>query len=135
MPWILITYFNVFFIIVQFQKKFNINNFYINYWAWKCFIMIYTIEEIKNTAIPIVEEYGVVRLSIFGSYARGEANDDSDLDFLIDKGNLRGLIQYYSLVQKLEDAFNCHVDLITMGVSNRDFLKRIQKEELVIYER
>ena len=58
--------------------------------------MIYTIEEIKNTAIPIVEEYGVVRLSIFGSYARGEANDDSDLDFLIDKGDLRGLIQYYS---------------------------------------
>ena len=97
--------------------------------------MIYTIEEIKRIAIPIVEEYGVVRLSIFGSYARDEANDDSDLDFLIDKGELRGLIQYCSLVQKLEDAFNCHVDLITMGVSDRDFLKRIQSEELVIYER
>lgn len=97
--------------------------------------MIYTIEEIKNTAIPIVEEYGVLRLSIFGSYARGEANDDSDLDFLIDKGELRGLIQYCSLVQKLEEAFNCHVDLITMGVSDQDFLKRIQNEELVIYER
>ena len=87
--------------------------------------MIYTIEEIKNTAIPIVEEYGVIRLSIFGSYARGEANDDSDLDFLIDKGDLRGLIQYFSLIQKLEDAFNCHVDLITTGVSDMDFLKRI----------
>ena len=97
--------------------------------------MVYTIEEIKSTAIPIIEEYGVVRLSIFGSYARGEANDESDLDFLIDKGELRGLIQYCSLVHKLEEAFNCHVDLITMGVSDRDFLKRIQKEELVIYER
>ena len=97
--------------------------------------MIYTIEEIKHIAIPIVEEYGVVRLSIFGSYARDEANEDSDLDFLIDKGELRGLIQYCSLVQKLEEAFNCHVDLITMGVSDRDFLKRIQNEELVIYER
>lgn len=97
--------------------------------------MIYTIEEIKNTAIPIVEECGVVRLSIFGSYSRNEANDNGDLDLLIDKGDLRGLIQYFSLVQKLEDAFNCHIDLITMGVSDRDFLKRIQKEELVIYER
>ena len=97
--------------------------------------MIYTIEEIKNTAIPIVVEYGVVKLSIFGSYARGEANDESDLDFLIDKGELTGLIQYYALVRKLEEAFNCHVDLITMGVSDRDFLKRIQSEELVIYER
>jgi hypothetical protein len=97
--------------------------------------MIYTIEEIKHIAIPIVSEYGIAKLSMFGSYARGEANEDSDLDFLIDKGELRGLIQYCSLVQKLEDAFNCHVDLITMGVSDKDFLKRIQKEELVIYER
>lgn len=97
--------------------------------------MIYTIEEIKNTAIPIVEEYGVVRLSIFGSYARGEAKDDSEIDFLIDKGELRGLIQYNALIRKLESAFGCHVDLITMGVSDREFLKRIQKEELVIYER
>ena len=78
--------------------------------------MIYTIEEIKNTAIPIVSEYGIAKLSIFGSYARGEANDDSDLDLLIDKGDLRGLIQYFLLVQKLEDAFNCHVDLITMCI-------------------
>lgn len=97
--------------------------------------MIYTIEEIKRIAVPIVEEYGVVRLSIFGSYARGEANEDSDLDFLIDKGELTGLIQYCSLVQKLEEAFNCHVDLITMGVSDRNFFKRIQNEEILIYER
>ena len=96
--------------------------------------MTYTIEEIENIAIPIIKEYGVVRLSIFGSYARGEANDNSDIDFLIDKGELRGFIQYNSLVRKLEEAFNCHIDLITMGVSDRDFLKRIQKEELVIYE-
>ena len=99
------------------------------------FNMIYTIEEIKNIAIPIVKEYGIVILSIFGSYARGEATENSDLDFLIDAGDLGGLIQYCSLVRKLEDAFNCHVDLITMGISDRDFLKRIQKEELVIYER
>ena len=97
--------------------------------------MIYTIEEIKNIAIPIVSEYGIAKLSMFGSYARGEANEDSDLDFLIDKGELRGLIQYCSLVQKLEDAFNCHVDLITTGCSDREFLSRIQDEELLIYER
>ena len=97
--------------------------------------MIYTIEEIKNIAIPIVSEYGIAKLSIFGSYACGEANDDSDLDFLIDKGDLRGLIQYFSLIQKLEDAFNCHVDLITTGCSDREFLSRIQDEELLIYER
>ena len=97
--------------------------------------MTYTIEEIKNTAIPIFEEYGVNRLSIFGSYARGEANNESDIDFLIDKGELRGLIQYFALVNKLEEAFKCHIDLITMGISDKEFLKKVQKEALVIYEK
>ena len=96
--------------------------------------MVYSIDEIKNIAIPIVKEYGVVRLSIFGSYARGEAKEGSDIDFLIDKGELKGLIQYYALLRRLKDAFDCHVDLITMGVSDREFLNKIQKEELVIYE-
>ena len=40
--------------------------------------MIYTIEEIKRIAIPIVSEYGVARLAVFGSYARGEANENID---------------------------------------------------------
>ena len=97
--------------------------------------MIYTIEEIKEIAIPIVKEYGVVKLSLFGSYSRGEARDNSDLDFLIDKGDLKGLIQYFSLVHELESSFHCHVDLITRGVSDKDFLNRIQEDELVIYER
>ena len=57
---------------------------------------------------PIVIKYGINTFSLFGSYARGEANDDSDLDFVMDKGDLRGL-QYVSLVQDLEDEFDCHV--------------------------
>ena len=92
--------------------------------------MIYTTEEIKHIAIPIVCEYGIARLSMFGSYARGEANEDSDLDFLIDKGELKGLIQYCSLVQKLEEAFNCHVDLITMVSQIEIFLKGFKKRNL-----
>ncbi len=86
-----------------------------------CFIMSYTIEEIKNTAIPIVEEYGVVRLSIFGSYARGEANENSDLDFIMDTGGLIGMIQYCAIIRRLEEEFGCHVDLITKGCSDRNF--------------
>ena len=35
--------------------------------------MIYTIEEIKDKAIPIAKAYGISRMSLFSSYARGEA--------------------------------------------------------------
>ena len=97
--------------------------------------MIYTIDEIKDIAIPIVSEYGIARLGIFGSYARGEANEDSDLDFIMDTDGLIGMIQFISIIHKLEDEFGCHVDIVTTGCSNREFLNRIQKEEILIYER
>ena len=44
--------------------------------------MIYTLDEIKQKAIPIAIEYGVNSMSLFGSYARGEATENSDVDFL-----------------------------------------------------
>lgn len=97
--------------------------------------MSYTIQDIQEIAVPIVKKYGVKSLSLFGSYARGEATDDSDLDFFIDKDDLRGLFQYFSLVNDLENSFNCHVDLITTGINDEHFLNKIHKDEIVLYER
>ena len=96
--------------------------------------MTYTIDEIRNIVTPIVQEYGVAKISVFGSYATGKATPDSDLDFIIEKGDLVGL-QYFSLLKKLENAFNCPVDLLTTCFSNKDFLNRIHDEEVLLYER
>lgn len=52
----------------------------------------------------------------------------------MDKGDLKGL-QYVSLVQDLEDEFNCHVDVVSKGSSNKKFLEAISKEEVLLYER
>lgn len=42
--------------------------------------MRYTINEIMNKANPIAKAYGIGRMSLFGSYVRGEAKDESDAD-------------------------------------------------------
>ncbi len=42
--------------------------------------MRYTINKIKNKTTPIAKAYGIGRMSLFGSYARGEAKDESDAD-------------------------------------------------------
>lgn len=96
--------------------------------------MVYTIEEIKCIVIPIAKTYGINSISLFGSYAKGQATSRSDLDFIIDKGELIG-IQYFSLLNELENAFNCKIDLITTGFSNKEFLDKIHKDEVVLYER
>ncbi len=95
--------------------------------------MVFTIEDIKRRVIPIIIKYGINSFSLFGSYARGEANENSDLDFVMDKGDLKGL-QYVSLVQDLEEEFNCHVDVISKGSSNKEFLKAISNEEIPLYD-
>ncbi len=87
--------------------------------------MTYTIDEIKKIVTPIVKEYGIDSLSLFGSYARGEATEDSDLDFIMDKGDLNG-VKYFSLIDKLESKFKCHVDLVSKESSNKEFLNEIK---------
>lgn len=95
--------------------------------------MTYTIEEIKNRAIPIIKQYGLKRLCLFGSYAKGTATNDSDLDFIMDKGRLKG-IEYVALVDSLENEFKCHVDLISYDASNKEFIDSVKKDEILIYE-
>lgn len=97
--------------------------------------MIYTIEEIKQKAIPVAKEYGVDSMSLFGSYARDEASEDSDLDFFIDRGDIKGLLDYIGFVQELEEIFNCHVDVVSTGIEDKAFLAIIKKEGVLLYEK
>lgn len=94
----------------------------------------YTIKEIQNIAVPIAKKHGVSSLSLFGSYARNSANEKSDVDFCIDKGKIRGLFQYFAFVNELEQAFDCHVDVVTTGIKDQEFLRDIQKDRIILYE-
>jgi len=93
----------------------------------------YTIEEIKAIVGPIARKYGVERVYLFGSYARGETADNSDLDLRIDKGALKGMFALCGLSTEIEEALKMKVDVLTTGSLDDDFLHRIQKEEVLIY--
>lgn len=96
--------------------------------------MCYTIDEIKVKVSPIAKEYGIRRMGLFGSYARGEAVDDSDVDLYIEKGRLKSLIQYFLFVHELEKTLQCHVDVVTTEIEDKHFLSEIMNEGIVIYE-
>ena len=69
----------------------------------------------------------------FGSYARKEQNDNSDLDFLIVANDKMGLFEYVEFYQELEKEFDCHVDVVTSGIDDKDFLNIIEKNKKVLY--
>ena len=46
--------------------------------------MIYTLEEIRSRVTPIAKQYELKAVYLFGSYARGDADENSDIDLLVD---------------------------------------------------
>ena len=94
---------------------------------------VYTIDEIRAKAVPIAKKYGVKRLSLFGSYARGEADAQSDLDFLYDKITCNVMFAYIGFVQDLEDEFGCHVDAVSTDIGDKKFLAEVQRDEVLLY--
>ena len=95
---------------------------------------IYTINEIKQIITPIVEKYGVDAIYLFGSYAKGYATEQSDIDFRIDKGDVRG-IQFAGLNLEMEEVFKKSVDLVTTASLDEEFRNNISREEVLLYER
>ncbi|MCL2634253.1 MAG: nucleotidyltransferase domain-containing protein [Oscillospiraceae bacterium] len=99
---------------------------------------IYSIDEIKKVVAPIAVKYDVERVFLFGSYALGKANSDSDLDFVIDKGRLRGL-KLAGMLGDLQESFNKNIDLLTSSSlvkydKDEYFKEKLEKEMVVIYE-
>lgn len=93
--------------------------------------MVKNIEEIKKKVVPILKKNKVVRAGIFGSYAKGEQNKNSDVDILIEfndpKMSLLGII---ALELELKKLLGKKVDLLTYnGIS--PYLKDIILNEEV----
>lgn len=92
------------------------------------------IKDIQKTVSYYGSQYGARRIYLFGSYARGEADEKSDIDLRIDRGSIRGWA-LGGLLLDLEESLNKKVDLLTTGSLSADFLKAIKNEEILLYER
>ena len=73
----------------------------------------YTVAEIKDKIAGVANQYGINKAYLFGSYARGHTNLDSDIDICIEKGKIRTLFQLSGFCQDLEEILESKVDVIT----------------------
>lgn len=99
---------------------------------------IYTVHEITDRIKPILEKYGIKSAFIFGSYARGEASAESDIDLFIDASELKGLFALSALYDELYNALDKNIDLVTMNSlkynTDIEFVQNIRKESVLLYE-
>ena len=98
---------------------------------------IYSIGEIKRRLHPIFDTAPVYRAILFGSYAKGSATEQSDLDIVLEsKGELRGL-HFYGVLEDVVTALDKSIDMFEMSEIRPDspLMDEINSWGVVLYER
>lgn len=88
------------------------------------------IREHRNEILHLAQKYGARNVRIFGSVARGEAREDSDLDVLVDLESGRSLFDLGGLLMDLENLLGCRVDVVTAKGLRERIRSRILKESI-----
>lgn len=93
----------------------------------------YTIGQIQSILTPIFSSYKIRKAILFGSYAKGIAQEKSDIDLLVDSG-LKGLA-FYGLLEDVVEALGKQVDLLdtTQVMPNSEVDCEIAKTGVLIY--
>ena len=98
--------------------------------------MILKREEIQRVIINYFKDKPVNRVWLFGSYARNEANDDSDIDVLVDiEKNAKVGPRYFIWHEELGGLLNKKVDVVSRGWENKYIKPYIDKDKTIIYEK
>ena len=79
----------------------------------------------------LLDNFGVSRLSLFGSFARDEGREDSDVDLLVEFTRPIGLFQFVRLQQQLAERIGRRVELVTPGALKPQLRDRILDEAVV----
>jgi len=90
-------------------------------------------EEIKDKIISILVKYGIKRILVFGSHARNEATQTSDIDLIVDFPEGTSLLDHVGIEIELSEALNMKIDLLSRNGISPYIKDHILKEVIVIY--
>ena len=90
------------------------------------------IDEIREKILPILKSHEVKKAGIFGSFARGDASGESDIDILVDIPGDISLLDFIGLKLEIEDAIGKKVDLVEYDTIKPAIRKKILDEQTVI---
>ena len=95
---------------------------------------VIALEEITTLVKPLAEKYHAREIYLFGSYARGDADENSDLDFLVFGGEGFKLTNVLALGEELREVLKKKVDIFEIREVNQDseFYRTIMREKVLV---
>lgn len=106
---------------------------------------MYTIEEIRQKITPVAQAHNLKAVYLIGSYARGEATEDSDIDLMFDGegSDITSLVKASSMYADIKELFDVPVDLVSMAALQNPrtqktsfiFIRNIERDKIKIYDR
>ena len=95
---------------------------------------VMSIRDITYIVKPLADKYNIQQVYLFGSYAREEATEDSDIDILVCGGDKFKLTMVFAFAEELRKALNKDVDVFEINEINQesDFYKTIMKERVLV---
>lgn len=88
------------------------------------------IKQRRNEILSLAEKYGAYNIRIFGSVARGQESENSDIDFLVDLRNDRSLWDLGGLWIELNDLLKVRIEVFTENTL-KESIRRIASKEAI----
>ena len=102
---------------------------------------VLSIDAIRILLLPLAKRFEIKKITLFGSYARGEATKDSDVDLLIEGGRIKRMSEYMELLEQVEKCLGKKTDLLMASALKKDnsrsgkrLKEHIKKDKVVLYE-
>lgn len=90
------------------------------------------LHEKREDILRLAKEYGAYNVRVFGSVARGEADENSDIDLLVTMGSGHSLLDLIGLWMDLEELLQRKVDVVSEGGLKGSFGKRVLEDAVAL---
>jgi predicted nucleotidyltransferase len=95
--------------------------------------MMLTLSKISEAVQAVAPMYGIDMVYLFGSYARGDATEESDCDLRVVGGDIPTLFVLGGLYEDLMASLGCRVDIVLTDSMSESFYRLIKDEERLVY--
>ena len=92
-----------------------------------------SVEEMRSLVKPVAEKYGIDKIYLFGSVARGDHDENSDYDFCIESTKMRSLLELSGFYRELKKAIGFEIDIVEKEALKGEFLDAVMNEGIEIY--